>query len=181
MDELEVYRQSPQKTHSENQKRSAMDSTKFRSKKVIQLNADREAGRVRVEEKDSLVGQVLEIMTRDEVKIVAQGDDLICALGESWMRRNYGNKKAKYYASQHMRLMVKFLINLRKLDSPENEVQTQSLWDFLVPSKYDIVLAAAVQLAFPYMDDIEDLRPPSNAIKIKYDILKVINEKWARF
>lgn len=83
MDELEVYRQSPQKTHSENQKRSAMDSTKFRSKKVIQLNADREAGRVRVEEKDSLVGQVLEIMTRDEVKIVAQGDDLICALGES--------------------------------------------------------------------------------------------------
>lgn len=69
------------KTHSENQKRSAMDSTKFRSKKVIQLNADREAGRVRVEEKDSLVGKVLEIMTRDEVKIVAQGDDLICALG----------------------------------------------------------------------------------------------------
>lgn len=58
-----------------------MDSTKFRSKKVIQLNADREAGRVRVEEKDSLVGKVLEIMTRDEVKIVAQGDDLICALG----------------------------------------------------------------------------------------------------
>lgn len=70
--------------------------------------------------------------------------------------------------------------NLRKLGSPENEVQTQSLWDFLVPSKYDLVVAAAVQLAFPYMDDIEDLRPPSNAIKIKYDILKVINEKWAR-
>lgn len=53
------------------------------------------------------------------------------------------------------------------------------MWDFLVPSKYDLVLAAAVQHAFPYMDDIEDLRPPSNAIKIKYDILKVINEKWA--
>lgn len=50
--------------------------------------------------------------------------------------------------------MAKFLINLRKLDSPENEVQTQSLWDFLVPSKYDLVVAAAVQLAFPYMDDI---------------------------
>lgn len=100
--------------------------------------------------------------------------------GESWMRRNYGNKKAKYYASQHMRHMAKFLIHLRKLDSPENEVQTQSLWDFLVPSKYDLVVAAAVQLAFPYMDDIEDLRSPSNAIKIKYDILKVINEKWAR-
>lgn len=49
------------------------------------------------------------------------------------------------------------------------------MWDFLVPSKYDVVLAAAVQLAFPYMDDIEDLRPPSNGIKIK-----VINEKWAR-
>lgn len=94
---------------------------------------------MRVEEKDSLVGQVLEIKTRDEVKIVAQGDELICALGESWMRRNYGNKKAKYYASQHMRLMAKFLIHLRKLDSPENEVQTQSLWDFLVPSKYDLV------------------------------------------
>lgn len=56
--------------------------------------------------------------------------------------------------------MVKFLINLRKLDSQENVVQTQSLWDFLVPSKSDLVLAAAVQLAFPYMDDIEDLRPP---------------------
>lgn len=35
--------------------------------------------------------------------------------------------------------MAKFLIHLRKLDSPENEVQTQSLWDFLVPSKYDLV------------------------------------------
>lgn len=110
-------------------------------------------------------------LTRDEVKIVAQGDELICALGESWMRRNYGNKKAKYYASQHMRRMAKFLIHLRKLDSPENEVQTQSLWDFLVPSKYDLVVAAAVQLTFPYMDDIENLRSPS---------IKVINEKWAR-
>ena len=30
------------------------------------------------------------------------------------------------------------------------------------------------------MDDVDDLGSPSNAIKIKYDILKVINEKWAR-
>ena len=73
-------------------------------------------------------------------------------------------------------------MNLRELQCPSlgNEVQAQSLWDFLVPSKYDLVVAAAVQLAYPYMDDVDDLRSPSNAIKIKYDILKVINEKWVR-
>ena len=167
------------RAHSET---SVSDSTKLQSKKVIQLNSDREVGRVNIEKQSNVVNQVLEIMTRDEVKVVAQGDELICALGESWMRRNFGNKKAKYYASQHMRLMAKFLMNLRELDCPSlgNEVQAQSLWDFLVPSKYDLVVAAAVQLAYPYMDDVDDLRSPSNAIKIKYDILKVINEKWAR-
>ena len=73
-----------------------------------------------------------------------------------------------------MRLMAKFLMNLRELDCPSlgNEVQAQLLWDFLVPSKYDLVVAAAVQLAYPYMDDVDDLGSPSNAIKIKYDILK---------
>ena len=107
---------------------------------------------------NNVVNQVLAIMTR--VKVVAHGYELICALDELWMRRNFGNKKAKYYASRQMRHMAKFLINLRNLDCLclGNEVQAQLLWDFLVPSKYDIVVAAAVQLAYPYMDDVDDLR-----------------------
>ena len=31
----------------------------------------------------------------------------------------------------------------------------------------------------PYADDMEDLRAPSNAIKLKYDIQRLVNTKWA--
>lgn len=38
------------------------------SKKVIQLNSDREVGQVNIEKQNNVVNQVLEIMTRDEEK-----------------------------------------------------------------------------------------------------------------
>ena len=52
----------------------------------------------------ALKNEVFTIMTRDEVSGVAQKDDLIVLFGNTWMKKNCGNKmKRKYYTSSRMR------------------------------------------------------------------------------
>ncbi len=120
-------------------------------------------------------------MTRDEVTDVAKGDRLIVALGESWFWRSIGNPKATYYASQHMRLMSKMLLNLRNMQPEEDkDARALPLWDFLVPQKFDDVLNAAIMCGLPYMDGIEELQSPTNKriIRIKYDLYCLLEMKW---
>ena len=45
----------------------------------------------------------------------------------------------------------------------------ETMWDFLVPSELDDFIAAALAVSMPNM---EDLRVPSNALKLKYDTVK---------
>ena len=253
-------------------------------------------------------------MTRDAVSVVAKSDELIVAIGDSWYRRSRGNPKAKYYASQHMRLMARLLMHLRDQDqkrllnsnektathklsdspevnskedarelstktrkrhssdlteqnsqgkdvlevsikarklhsaeqteqendvsevfinarkchspgpeeqnrqgkdvpvvsrkhhsaeldsaeligqekdvsddvtntsqhhSPEAHTEGKPLWDFIVPQHFDDVVFAALQCALPYMDDTEELASPTNAIRLKYDIIQLVDCKWA--
>ncbi len=212
-------------------------------------------------------------MTRHHVSKVAQENDLIVALGESWLRRNIDNKfRRKYYASERMRLVARLLIYSEKYgqahqcrpqetgadkepdgvqshemqpqDSqgnwahqvaepdrnqapcetepepdgdqaareqgqrPEEEPEPDgdqaareqgqrpeedqvgaaecgqglvemSMWDFIDPAHFDDVVEAAIMCAYQYMDDMEDLKASSNAIKLKYDIKRLVNSKWS--
>ena len=174
----------------------------LQSKKHLLLKSDIMSGRLQTNASPLLKAEVFSIMTPDRVTEIAQGDPLIIALGESWLRCNIDNKlKRKYYSSQRMRLAARFLIALRLLEKARVDHDRQSevtvlesepaevsdtgnqeekfLWDFLVPARYDDAVKAALQVALPLMDDEEDLKAPSNAIKLKYDLIRLINAKWA--
>lgn len=192
--------------------------TKIEAKKSLLVKSDILAGRFhRSQPSSALLTNVFPIMTRDTVSAVAKSDELIVALGDSWYRRSRGNPKAKYYASQHMRLMAKLLMHLRDLDhkrhpssekhqstelesaeaigkgkgvsdnatntnqhhSPEALTEGKPLWDFIIPQHFDDVVVAALRCALPYMDDIEELASPTNAIRLKHDINRLVDFKWA--
>ncbi|XP_014676676.1 PREDICTED: uncharacterized protein LOC106816566, partial [Priapulus caudatus] len=168
------------------------------SKRDLLLQSDIMAGRLKSTPTKQLLEEVFSIMTRDDISRVAQNDMLLVALGESWLRRNQDNKnKRKYYASQRMRLNSRMLIELRNeedrvveernkeqskvADKPpvKNVKNSGSMWDFLTPAYFDKVVLAALKCALPYMDDEEELAAPSNAIKLKYDIKRLLHAKWA--
>jgi hypothetical protein len=123
-----------------------------------------------------LVDEVFSIMTRDEITHVAQNDALIVSLGESWLRRSIDNRlKRKYYSSQHMRQCGRFLIELRKLANHES----MSMSDCIKPENYDMAARAALNISKPQMDDETELEAPSNAIKFKFDLLRIAHCKIA--
>ena len=53
------------------------------------------------------------------------------------------------------------------------------MWDFLTPKHFDAVARAALAVSMTDYDDEEELNSPSNAIKLKYDIQRLVNAKWA--
>jgi hypothetical protein len=120
-----------------------------------------------------LISQVFPIMTNDNLSKIAQEDPLIVGLGNFWLRENIGNKlKRKNYTSQKMRGAARLLQNLRLKDKTES---SRYIADYIKPIKFDEVAEAALQCATMDCDDDEDLKHPSAAIKIKYDILKMVN------
>ncbi|XP_033751889.1 uncharacterized protein LOC117335804 [Pecten maximus] len=159
------------------------------------------AGHVKNEPSSLMSKEVLPIMTRDVISKTAQNDQLIMALGESWLRRNRGNpEKRKYYASTRMRLCARLILALPDVKSDEKtdlkdgnegdedvDLEEQvpkaddpkGLWCYLKPKHFDDLVLAAVKCAIPNADDEEDLLAPSNAIKLKYDLHRLINSKWA--
>ena len=148
-----------------------------------------------------MVNEVFKSMINDVIGTTAKGDHLILALGESWLRRSVDNvEKRRHYASQHMRLVARLLLQLRSpsdekdpsgkptdlvdkesANDPSREIikKDADLWSFLTPEHFDQVAMASIKCSLPYMDDDEDLQSPSNAIKIKYDMKRMLNAKWA--
>ncbi|XP_071121286.1 uncharacterized protein [Mytilus edulis] len=176
--------------------------TKKRKKDLI-IKSQILAGHIKTKPTIIMQKEVLSIMTRDEVSDIAQKDPLIMALGESWLKMNVGNKeKRKYYASARMRLCARFLNHLRSIqkskindkDASEGEhshegedkseedyienIKQKPLWDFLKPQHFGDIVVAAIKCSYPNADDNEDLLSPSNAIKLKYDINRLICSKW---
>ena len=151
-----------------------------------------------------MLQEVFPTMLSDEIGNTAKKDKLILALGETWLRRSIDNReKRKYYTSQHMRLMARLLLHLRELDSSSTSnsseeicseeaadslserinstvsVEAKEMTDFLQTSYFDMIIEAAIRCCLPYMDDIEDLKAPSNGIKLKYDLKRLVSAKWA--
>jgi len=114
-------------------------------------------------------------MTNDIISKTAQQDPLIICLGNTWMCRNIGNKlKRKYYTSSRMREAARLLLNARDLlDS------NLSMSDLLRPENFDNVAKGALITASPGFDDEEDLQAPSTAIRLGYEIKRMLSVKWA--
>ena len=116
--------------------------------------------------------EVYTIMTRDEVTQVAQQDKAIVALGNNWLRRSVGNvAKRKYYTSSKMRQAARLLIQLRL----QTNMVDADMSSFLQPNHFDDLVKAALVCSSASLEDLEDLKSPSTAIKMGYDIKRMVN------
>lgn len=113
---------------------------------------------------------------RHEVGLLARQDGLIVALGNQWLEKNVANllKRGKY-TSQVMRLNTTNLINMRKV----KPLESNCMWDYLTPENFDVVVQGTLMTAAASMDDDDDLKKPSNAIKLGFDIKRMLNIKAA--
>ncbi|XP_060584452.1 uncharacterized protein LOC132740548 isoform X2 [Ruditapes philippinarum] len=124
-----------------------------------------------------LVKEVFSKMTSDEVGKTVKGDQLIVQLGNQWLEKNVGNVlKRGIYTSQIMRLVGRFLLNLRKI-CPQSNIQEPSLWQYLKPEYFNDIVNATVLTASPISDEDDSLQAPSNAIKLGYDLKRLLNGK----
>ena len=114
-------------------------------------------------------------MKMDEFGEKATGDSLILSLGENWLRRNIDNDtKRMYYALQHMRGAAKLLSEVNKINGREDTSMTK----VLRPRYFDDVIQAALNYALQIIDDDEEeLKAPSNSIRIKYDLISMSSLK----
>ena len=69
-----------------------------------------------------------------------------------------------------MRDSARLLINLREQTGHED----YDMSEFLEPDKFDHVVMTALTTASPGFDDEEDLKSPSTAIKLGYDIKRMV-------
>jgi len=123
---------------------------------------------------EKLKREVFSIMRRDEETAIAQSDGLIVALGEKWLRMNISNKvRRKYYTSEKMRRSARFLLEVRNLI----EKQTMTLTDCIKGTMFDICCEAALRIAKRNIDDEEDLASPTEALKMGFDLMKLVDIK----
>ena len=130
-------------------------------------------GCVKAEASTLLIKEVFPIMTRDNQTELAISDPLIIGLCNSWLRRNIGNKlKRKYYTSSKMRGAVGLLIHLRQISGENLPMEL-----FLKPQRVDEVADAALKSASQSFDDEKDLAHPCAAIRIGFDVGRLVNIK----
>lgn len=120
-----------------------------------------------------LVKEVFPIMKEDEVGKVAKADPLIINLGNQWMMRNIGNRiMRKYYTSSVMRLAAKLLRHVQQLTKTSMPMSA-----YLCPNYFHTVATAALKCAQQEAVDEEELKSPSNAIKLGFDLKRLASAK----
>ena len=58
-------------------------------------------------------------------------------------------------------------------------VQGKEMAEFLHTCCFDMNTEAAIRCCLPFLIDTEDLKAPSNGIKLKYDVKQIVSAKWA--
>lgn len=146
---------------------------------VIVTQSDAMSGKISTEASPPVVKEVFNIMKRDDVGTLARKDDLIVMLGNMWMDKNIGNRlKRGKYTSAVMRLNARFLLNLRKLAPLQgNPDSSSTMSTYLAPENFNSIVKAALLTASSTMDDDEDLGTPSNALKLGFDLKRLISIK----
>ena len=142
------------------------------------------AGHINTKPSKIMLKEVFTSMKDDETGTTAKNDQMIVLLGESWLRRNIDNvEKRRHYASQRMRLSAKLLKALRAREKEESQedqpgTEEKTMEEFLSPKYFDAFVEGSLHVSVPFMDDEEELKSPSNAIKLKYDIKRMMNCKY---
>ncbi|XP_060563321.1 uncharacterized protein LOC132722776 isoform X3 [Ruditapes philippinarum] len=131
-------------------------------------------GKLPEEASQALVNEVFPIMKNDDIAEIACHDSLIINLGNQWMMRNRGNEiMRKYYTSSVMRLAAKLKQATQKLSNTTLEMSK-----YLAPKYFEVVTKAA--LVCCHAEDEEDLKAPSNALKLGHDIKRMVDAKLAK-
>ena len=120
-------------------------------------------------------GDVFPSMTRDEITEIAQGDALICSLGDIWLMKNIDNKlRYKNSTSFRMRLVARLLQKMRN----EAGKKSASMSDFFTVDNFETAVDCTIKLCEE--DEHENLKNPSTAIKLGYDLqrLAILKENF---
>nr|XP_034315953.1 uncharacterized protein LOC117685616 [Crassostrea gigas] len=130
------------------------------------------AGKISSSASTKLKTEVFPSMIRHKTTEIAQGDHLITVLGNIWLMKNAGNKlRRKNFTSFRMRLSAKLLSLLRE----DSQIPSASMHYFIAPKQFDRVVSCAVKACEE--DENADLKNPSTAIKLGYDLSRLANAK----
>ena len=160
--------------HQETCSARVVNKTEKEGTKVLRIKALQLTGKLSTVASEALKNEVFAIMTRDEITDIAQSDPLIIGLGNMWLLKNIGNRlKRKYYTSSHMRLAARLLMHVRNITGLEGGFK-----EFLCTKHFDDIVRATLKTASVEFDDDEDLKSPSTALKMGYDIKRMVGAKW---
>ncbi|KAK3099573.1 hypothetical protein FSP39_006398 [Pinctada imbricata] len=122
----------------------------------------------------ALTEEVFSIMDKDHIYEVVCKDSSIIFLGNQLIFCNKGNKTMlPYYISSTMRLAARLKMAIQRIDKSSND-----LADYFTPKKFDIVVQAALHCCNQSETDDEDLKSPSNLLKLRFDIRKMASVKY---
>ena len=144
--------------------------------------------------------EVFPIMRNDKIGGIAKRDEMIVMMGNATLKRNIGNiAMRRYTTSSVMRLLARLLSELRSLQPEESLQNSLTFYAALHPSQYDNFVTAvfrvckeeAMNEAQEEQEELErcervgaveasiNMKAPSNAIKLSYDIQKLCCMKVA--
>ena len=129
-------------------------------------------GQITTKPSKGLIKDVFPSMIRDQMSEIAQNDELIVALGEVWWMKNAGNKiRRKNFTSFHMRLAGRLLLLLREASA----LKRHSFNQFLKPEFFDLIVQCSLKAC--HVNEDEELKNPSTAIKLGYDLGRLASAK----
>ena len=161
-------------TIARHQKWCPAEGKKHETKGVLITQCSILAGRINHQASEQLVKEVFPRMVNDDIGRIAKTDPLIVTTGNLWLLKNMGNVlKRANYTSGLMRLNARLLNAMRERTG--NKKMTVS--DCLQPKYFDEMVNATLQCACLDMDDESELATPSNAIKLGFEIKRLVGAK----
>ena len=120
--------------------------------------------------------EVLDKLRTDTVGEIIRNDSIILKLGKMWITKNVANvlKRGKYTAGV-LRLVGNFVKNYREITGNISI----SLNDILPSQNHSNIVYGVLATATHDLQNIVDLKAPSNAIKMGFEIKRAISVKIA--
>lgn len=107
---------------------------------------------------DLLIREVFPTMKKNEICQIAQSDQLIVALGDTWLSKNFAAKRMhKNRASYRMRLAARLLKELGKV----TKYHSGSYMEFLDPEYFDMMVKSTLNICTT--NDNAELQNPSTS------------------
>ena len=122
-----------------------------------------------------MLEEVLGKFQNNAVSAAARYDVLILLLGKHWWTRSKGLEltRRRYVAEKMLR--AGRLLNCAK-DIADDEKLT--MWDLLRPKHFETLIKSAIKITCPQLEgDEENMPAPSSAIKAKYDVARMVQDK----